>query len=741
MGGIQLAVLFGPPFALKRAQPSLTIALTAAAVLLLVNALVSAWALAAVACAVAVPAAPTGEVLRASFKRLGSFLWLGFLLWLFGMSGFFFLALPGLLLTTWICLAPFILAAEGLGGLDAMARSQAYTAPRLFQALLRLWPWPIALLLSLIPVAGPVLSALALPLAMAHTAVTYHHLKEVPPAPMRQGKLFIVILGLIGWIPAVIVMLMFGGVGLIFLQQLRAGKVPLHVTAESSRPAAAESAPAAAGDLTGTIRGKPFTLEKAKASVFLELYEGAGFFPKQGVALALFEDYEKLVGKTMTYPRSEGLTPHVILKSPKAGSDIPDSETFMKDYTLTLTLEPPAAGLLPGSIVLDIPSAQTHIEGRFQAEYGKAAAAAPAAAPAPAPEPPPRPTPAPRPDLKAKPTQPVAGVIGKRPFKVAHVEAGTYLRFRDAGGTSSVALEIGEPYQTLAGRIVTDGNVRAKKGIHVTTSEGGRSAEDGYSLVLWLEKIEAGFVHGAIFLDMPSAETHLEGAFRAALPGAPKAAAGPAPAPAPPVMPDIPMAGRIDGKPFKPNYFSAGYYLHFGENQGVHPVQWVGLRLLEDYKALPGRTLVYAPDGGPGPEVHVSWIKDGKQRTSAFGSDRYSLKLAFDPPKPGRLSGSIFLDIPSIQTQVYGRFDAPVKPATPPATKAPAPPVTAPPQAPPPARVESAPVDVSAALKACDIEAGMFCNEHAEDDKAAMRCLKALPESSILPKCAAALRP
>ena len=125
--------------------------------------------------------------------------------------------------------------------------------------------------------------------------------------------------------------------------------------------------------LKGQLSGQVFTLDLADIeNGILTLRQGKGFFPDRGVTIFLFTNkWEIPFGKTYTvtaYDPSFGSKPHVHLKYKVAGKNVPETEMFLKGYSMTLVFGQEKNKKIPVKIYLKLPSRKhSEIAGTFMA--------------------------------------------------------------------------------------------------------------------------------------------------------------------------------------------------------------------------------------------------------------------------------------------------------------------------------------------------------------------------------------
>ncbi|MEE9611547.1 MAG: tetratricopeptide repeat protein, partial [Desulfatiglandales bacterium] len=123
---------------------------------------------------------------------------------------------------------------------------------------------------------------------------------------------------------------------------------------------------------SGRIHGANFTVERAKMEKgILTLRQGKQVFPDYAVMIFLFSKKdEKLEGKTYNVSKNQGLgVPPIHMKWKQQGSDIPETEIFMKDYAMRLEFGKKERNILMGKIYLSIPDeSKSFVSGTFRAK-------------------------------------------------------------------------------------------------------------------------------------------------------------------------------------------------------------------------------------------------------------------------------------------------------------------------------------------------------------------------------------
>ncbi len=122
----------------------------------------------------------------------------------------------------------------------------------------------------------------------------------------------------------------------------------------------------------GMAHGVEFTVDKAVVeNGILELREGKDFLPDRSVMIFLFlKKRESIDGKTVAVKPQDGFgSPHIHFKYRLEGKDMPETEMFMKGYTLKLEFGKQIKNKIKGKIFLCLPDdARSFLAGTFEAE-------------------------------------------------------------------------------------------------------------------------------------------------------------------------------------------------------------------------------------------------------------------------------------------------------------------------------------------------------------------------------------
>ncbi|MGB2403196.1 MAG: hypothetical protein ACPIA7_07270 [Akkermansiaceae bacterium] len=130
-----------------------------------------------------------------------------------------------------------------------------------------------------------------------------------------------------------------------------------------------------AGKATGSVAGVAFTVQKATLSSQgnLTLRQGEDFFPDQAFEIFIHgSSVEGLAGKTILVkpdPQGHVLQPHINLRYKVEGSRLPESENYLRGYSMKLEFGTVSDGKIPGKIHLRLPDeAKSFVAGAFEAE-------------------------------------------------------------------------------------------------------------------------------------------------------------------------------------------------------------------------------------------------------------------------------------------------------------------------------------------------------------------------------------
>lgn len=166
------------------------------------------WGLAVTAAAlteaVADDSIDAGEALRRGRRRalpaLGLWMWMGVLI----SGGYLLFFVPGILFQVWFSFAPLALAREGVGGWEALFRSQGAMRGRTWPVAVRLFVmWLVFALISAVPGVGQILGFLLAPWPLVHARVLYDELRSAPPSDGAGPRAAVALAALAGflWIP------------------------------------------------------------------------------------------------------------------------------------------------------------------------------------------------------------------------------------------------------------------------------------------------------------------------------------------------------------------------------------------------------------------------------------------------------------------------------------------------------------------------------------------------------------
>ena len=138
------------------------------------------WAIAAFTGAVVDETLGVKDARRKGWQRAGSFMWLSSLLGFLVTGGFLFLIIPGVIFLVWFIFAQFIIFVEDDRGMNAILKSKEYVRGRWFDVFLRLLViWLVAGGIGMVPIIGPILSALFFPFMMIFIYLVYQDLRTL----------------------------------------------------------------------------------------------------------------------------------------------------------------------------------------------------------------------------------------------------------------------------------------------------------------------------------------------------------------------------------------------------------------------------------------------------------------------------------------------------------------------------------------------------------------------------------
>ena len=120
---------------------------------------------------------------------------------------------------------------------------------------------------------------------------------------------------------------------------------------------------------SGTIHGVDFTVEKAELeNGVLSLRQGKDFFPDLALDIFLFlKDNEKIEGKNFKITTTAGFdAPHINMKWKAKDGQIPETETYTRDYAMLLQFGKGKDGIIPGKIYVCLPDkSKSCVAGTF----------------------------------------------------------------------------------------------------------------------------------------------------------------------------------------------------------------------------------------------------------------------------------------------------------------------------------------------------------------------------------------
>lgn len=163
------------------------------------------WGFGALVCATVDDEADLRRALVEGKRLLWPYIWVTTLLAIILGGGFLLAVVPGIIFSVWFFFAPFILFAEGTGGMDAVLKSREYVRGNWFDVFVRLLiVWGLSGLMGLVPVVGPVLSILLAPFVLLVQALIYRDLRRVKgdvpyPCGSRDKAIWLGI-GILGYV-------------------------------------------------------------------------------------------------------------------------------------------------------------------------------------------------------------------------------------------------------------------------------------------------------------------------------------------------------------------------------------------------------------------------------------------------------------------------------------------------------------------------------------------------------------
>lgn len=173
-------IMAGAGFLLALADESLMVPFLAAGATTgaLAGIIVFCWGQAATVLAVTDETLGFPDALAAGWRRLWDFIWLysaaGFII----IGGFMLFVVPGVLLAISFSFSQFILAEGKEKGMRSLLLSREYVRGLWGQVFLRLLVvWLISMAVGSVPLAGPILSILAMPFTTVYACLTYESVK------------------------------------------------------------------------------------------------------------------------------------------------------------------------------------------------------------------------------------------------------------------------------------------------------------------------------------------------------------------------------------------------------------------------------------------------------------------------------------------------------------------------------------------------------------------------------------
>ncbi|MCX5795690.1 MAG: hypothetical protein NTY77_09375 [Elusimicrobia bacterium] len=136
------------------------------------------------------------ECFDAAWARMAGFAWVCLLVGAACAGGLFLLVVPGLVLSVYLCFAPFIYLSEGIGGFDALLKSCHYIRGRFWPVTGRLTAfWVPAAATAFVPFAKGPARLVVMPFVLIGSALLLAELRrlrgQTPFAPSRRAKLLL----------------------------------------------------------------------------------------------------------------------------------------------------------------------------------------------------------------------------------------------------------------------------------------------------------------------------------------------------------------------------------------------------------------------------------------------------------------------------------------------------------------------------------------------------------------------
>ncbi|GAB4485633.1 MAG: hypothetical protein OHK006_12120 [Thermodesulfovibrionales bacterium] len=182
VSAVLFIIIAGAGFLLALADESLMVPFLAAGATTgaLAGIIVFCWGQAATVLAVTDESLGFPDALAAGWRRLWDFIWLysaaGFII----IGGFMLFIVPGVLLAIFFSFSQFILAEGREKGMRSLLLSRECVRGLWGQVFLRLLVvWLISMAVGSVPLAGPILSILAMPFSTVYAFLTYESVKMV----------------------------------------------------------------------------------------------------------------------------------------------------------------------------------------------------------------------------------------------------------------------------------------------------------------------------------------------------------------------------------------------------------------------------------------------------------------------------------------------------------------------------------------------------------------------------------
>ena len=148
---------------------------------------------------------------------------------------------------------------------------------------------------------------------------------------------------------------------------------PVDEVPADGKPEDASGQPIPGDPAAGKVHGKEFKVEEATLDPrmgTLKLQQGEGLIGDMQFTIFLFDDDEKMDGKTITVKSNQdSTTAHIHMRYKAEDKSHPETEIHMEKYTMSLKFGTAKDGKIPGKINLRLPDkAGSFVAGSFEAE-------------------------------------------------------------------------------------------------------------------------------------------------------------------------------------------------------------------------------------------------------------------------------------------------------------------------------------------------------------------------------------